>query len=87
MGANDMNKEKREYKIEWLERLRNLSPEQKEQYLERKWKDGRKQAHPLLEKRAKPAVSLEELREMMEKELDGKSLGDLVIEERRKKPY
>ena len=87
MGVNDMDKEKRGYKIEWLERLRNLSPEQKEQYLERKWKDGRKQAHLLMGKRGMPPVSLEELREMMDEELDGKSLGDLVIEERRKKPY
>ena len=82
-----MSKEKPQNEIEWLERLRNLSPEQKERYLEQKWKDGRKQARLPMGKRAKPSVSLDELREMMDKELDGKSLGDLVIEERRKKPY
>ena len=82
-----MSKEKPQNEIEWLERLRNLSPEQKERYLEQKWKDGRKQARLLMGKRDKPSISLDELREMIDKELDGKSLGDLVIEDRRKKPY
>ena len=113
-----MSKEKPQNEIEWLESLRNLSPEQKERYPEQKWKDGRKQGRPLMGKRAKPAESrvdekpsgnnipnvaplfheafkkygeptmtLDELREEMAKEFGGKSLSDLVIEERRKKPY
>ena len=82
-----MSNEKPQNEIEWLESLRNLSPEQKERYLEQKWKDGRKQARLLMGKRGKPRISLDELREMMAKELGGKSLSDLVIEERRKKPY
>ena len=34
-----------------------------------------------------PTISLDELREMMDKELDGESLSDFLIKDRRKNPY
>ena len=34
-----------------------------------------------------PTVSLDELREMLDKELDGESLSDFLIQDRRKNPY
>ena len=34
-----------------------------------------------------PTISLDELREMMDKELDGESLSDFLIRDRSKNPY
>ena len=43
--------------------------------------------YDMAEKYGEPTMSREELSEELSKELGGKSLSDLVIEERRKKPY
>ena len=43
--------------------------------------------HKAFERYGEPTVSLDELRKMMDEELNGESLSDFVIEERRKKPY
>ncbi len=43
--------------------------------------------HKAFERYGEPTVSLDELRRMMDEELNGESLSDFVIEERRKKPY
>ena len=43
--------------------------------------------HKAFERYGEPRVSLDELRKMMDEELNGESLSDFVVEERRKKPY
>ena len=43
--------------------------------------------YDLAKRYGEPTMSREELSEELSKELGGKSLSDLVIEERRKKPY
>lgn len=43
--------------------------------------------HKAFEKYGEPTISLAELREMMDRELDGESLSDFLIKDRRKNPY
>lgn len=43
--------------------------------------------HQALKKYGKPTMSREELAKMLDKELDGESLSDFLIQDRRKKPY
>lgn len=43
--------------------------------------------YEMVKRYGEPTVSLDELRKMMDEELNGESLSDFVIEERRKKPY
>ena len=43
-----------------------------------------KLAHKALEKYGEPTISLAELRQELDKQLKGISLGDLIVEERQK---
>lgn len=43
--------------------------------------------HEMAKRYGEPTVSLDELREMLDKELDGESLSDFLIQDRRKNPY
>lgn len=43
--------------------------------------------YEMAERYGEPTVSLDELREMMDKELDGESLSDFLIKDRSKNPY
>ena len=45
---------------EHLEKLRNMSPQQKEEYLARKFEDGQRQARAILGKQAEPSMTREE---------------------------
>ncbi|MDE2686265.1 MAG: hypothetical protein OXI16_02015 [Chloroflexota bacterium] len=43
--------------------------------------------HKAFEKYGEPTMSRDELRAMMDKELDGESLSDFLIQDRKKNPY
>ena len=77
-----MSDEKHPYKSEWLESLKNMSPEQKEEYLARKVKEGRRQAHLILGSPAKSDMTREEVRDMLAKEYPGLTLSDQIIKDR-----
>ena len=78
-----MSVEKQPYKSEWLESLRNMTPEQKEEYLERKFEKGRRQAEGILGKRGKPTMTRQELRNMLAEKYPGLTLSDQIIEDRK----
>ena len=68
---------------EHLEKLRNMSPQQKEEYLARKFEDGQRQARAILGKQAEPSMTREELREMLGKKYPGLTLSDQIIRDRK----
>ncbi len=78
-----MGEEKQKYTSEWLEKLRNLSPQEKEEYLARKFEEGRRQARAILGKQAEPTMTREELREMLGKKYPGLTLSDQIIRDRK----
>ncbi|MYC05904.1 MAG: hypothetical protein F4X57_01780 [Chloroflexi bacterium] len=43
--------------------------------------------HKAFERYGEPTMSRDELRAMMDKELDGESLSDFLIQDRKKNPY
>ena len=78
-----MAEKKQLYTSEWLEELRNMTPQEKEKYLARKFMEGRRQARAILGKQAEPTMTREELREMLGKKYPGLTLSDQVIEDRK----
>lgn len=66
-----------------MERLRNLSDEEKEEYLERMFAEGRRRAHLMLRREGVPDMSREEVRDMFAKKYPGLTLSDQIIEDRR----
>lgn len=68
---------------ERLERLRNMSDEEKEEYLERMFAEGRRQAHLMLRQEGEPAIPREKLRDALAKKYPGLTLSDQIIEDRR----
>ena len=68
---------------ERLERLRNMSDEEKEEYLERMFAEGRRQAHLMLRQEGEPAIPREKLRDALAKKYPGLTLSDQVIEDRK----
>lgn len=78
-----MKAEIRQHTSEWLEELRNLSPEEKEEYLARKFQQGRQQAKGILGKHPKLNMTREEVREMFAREYPELTLSDQIIEDRR----
>ena len=75
--------EKKQYTSEWLEKLSNLSPEAKEEYLARKFEEGRRQARAILGKQAEPTMTREELREMFGRKYPELTLSDQIIRDRK----
>ena len=78
-----MAEENQPYKSEWLEKLRNMTPEKKEEYLARKFIEGRRQARAILGKQAEPTMTREKLREMLGRKYPGLTLSDQIIEDRK----
>ena len=68
---------------ERLERLRNMSDEEKEEYLERMFAEGRRRAHLMLKQEGVPDMTREEVRDLFAKEYPGLTLSDQIIEDRR----
>ena len=68
---------------ERLEQLRNMSDEEKEEYLERMFAEGRRTAHLMLRQEGEPAIPREKLRDALAKKYPGLTLSDQVIEDRR----
>ena len=68
---------------ERLERLRNMSDEEKEEYLERMFAEGRRRAHLMLRQEGEPAIPREKLRDALAKKYPGLTLSDQIIEDRR----
>ncbi len=68
---------------ERLERLRSMSDEEKEEYLERMFAEGRRLAHLMLRQEGVPDMTREEVRDLLAKECPGLTLSDQVIEDRR----
>ncbi len=68
---------------ERLERLRNMSDEEKEEYLERMFAEGRRLAHLMLRQEGEPAIPREKLRDALAKKYPGLTLSDQVIEDRK----
>ena len=81
-----MAEKKQRYTSEWLEKLRNMTPEEKEAYLEGKVKKGRRQAHLILGSPPKLNMTRRELREMIAREYPGLTLSDQIIEDRQIRP-
>ena len=72
-------------KSEWderLETLRNMTPEQKKEYLENMLEEGQRIADKLLGWHGEPTMTREELREMMGRKYPDVSLSDQIIEDR-----
>ena len=78
-----MAEKQQRYTSKWLEKLRNMTTEEKEEYLARKFIEGRRQARAILGKQAEPTMTREELREMLGKKYPGLTLSDQIIEDRR----
>ena len=78
-----MSDKKQPYESEWLESLRSMTPEQKEEYLRRKFEEGRRQARAILGKRSKPKMTRQELRDMLAEKYPGLTLSDQIIEDRK----
>ena len=68
---------------ERLERLRSMSDEEKEEYLERMFAEGRRRAHLMLRQEGEPAIPREKLRDALAKKYPGLTLSDQIIEDRR----
>ena len=66
-----------------LERLRNMSDEEKEEYLERMFAEGRRRAHLMLRQEGEPAIPREKLRDALAKKYPGLTLSDQIIEDRK----
>ncbi len=76
------NKKRLHKKSEWLEKLSSLSPEEKAEYLARKVKEGRRQAHLILGSPSKSTMTREEVRDMFDKEYPGLTLSDQITKDR-----
>ena len=73
-------------KNEWeahLENLRNMTPEEKDAYLARKFEEGQRQARGILGKRAEPTMTRDELREMLGRKYPSLTLSDQIIKDRQ----
>ena len=71
---------------EWedpIERLRRMSDEDKAEYLERMFAEGRRLAHLMLRQEGEPAIPREKLRDALAKKYPGLTLSDQIIEDRR----
>ena len=71
---------------EWedpIERLRRMSDEDKAEYLERMFAEGRRRAHLMLGHYGPSTLSREEVRDLLAKECPGLTLSDQIIEDRR----
>ena len=71
---------------EWedpIERLRRMSDEDKAEYLERLFAEGRRLAHLMLRQEGEPAIPREKLRDALAKKYPGLTLSDQIIEDRR----
>ena len=71
---------------EWedpIERLRRMSDEDKAEYLERMFAEGRRLAHLMLRQEGEPAIPREKLRDALAKKYPGLTLSDQVIEDRK----
>lgn len=77
-----MTAQKTQYKSEWLEKLRSMTPEQKEEYLERMLEEGRRIVAKLPRRHGEPTMTREELREMMGRKYPDVSLSDQIIKDR-----
>ena len=69
-------------KSEWLEKLRSMTPEQKEEYLERMLEEGRRIVGKLPRRHGEPTMTREEIREMMGRKYPDVSLSDQIIKDR-----
>ncbi|MCY3544734.1 MAG: hypothetical protein OXH22_11945 [Chloroflexi bacterium] len=78
-----MAEKKRSYESEWFESARNMTPEQKEEHLASMLAEGRRQADLLLGWHGEPAMTREEVREMLAREYPGLSLSDQISEDRK----
>ena len=77
-----MTAQKTQNKSEWLEKLRSMSPEQKEKHLERMLEEGRRIVDKLPRRHGEPTMTREELREMMGRKYPDVSLSDQIIKDR-----
>ena len=77
-----MAAEKTQYKSEWLEKLKSMTPKQKEEYLERMLEEGRRIADMLPKRHGEPTMTREELRAMMGRKYPDVSLSDQIIKDR-----
>ena len=71
---------------EWedpIERLRRMSDEDKAEYLERMFAEGRRRAHLMLGHYGPSTLSREEVRDLLAKKYPGLTLSDQIIEDRR----
>ena len=71
---------------EWedpIERLRRMSDEDKAEYLERLFAEGRRHARLMLRQEGEPAIPREKLRDALAKKYPGLTLSDQIIEDRR----
>lgn len=68
---------------ERLEQLRSMSDEEKEEYLERMFAEGRRRAHLMLRQEGVPDMTREEVRDMFAKKYPGLTLSDQIIEDRK----
>ena len=66
-----------------IERLRRMSDEDKAEYLERMFAEGRRLAHLMLRQEGEPAIPREKLRDALAKKYPGLTLSDQIIEDRR----
>lgn len=66
-----------------IERLRRMSDEDKAEYLERMFAEGRRQAHLMLGHYGPSTLTREEVRDKLAKECPGLTLSDQIIEDRR----
>ena len=78
-----MKEERHPYTSKWLEELRNMTVEQKEEYLTRKFEEGRRQAKGVLGKHPELKMTREEVREMFAREYPGLTLSDQIIKDRK----
>ena len=61
----------------------NMTPEQKEEYLKRKFEEGRRQARAILGKRSKPKMTRQELKDVLAEKYPGLTLSDQIIEDKK----
>ncbi len=66
-----------------IERLRRMSDEDKAEYLERMFAEGRRLAHLMLRQEGEPAIPREKLRDALAKKYPGLTLSDQIIEDRK----
>ena len=78
-----MTDEKPRYTSEWLEKLRSMTPEQKEEYLERMLEEGRRIVGKLPRRHGEPTMTRGEIREMMGRKYPDVSLSDQIIKDRK----